>query len=236
VVRTPSKLFKLLGERDVSEETVKSQLSIETGNIKDSSSVQTVLVKDGRLVDIIIFGVGAYPVMTNPLKPTLEDPTICQDGMASVVTALEAIRAEHVAANKPWSPPTLIAMSTTGMAQKRDLPWAMYPLYKWLLEVPHRDKKVMEDKLMAATEDGLLKGMVVRASLLTDGASLGLKSVREGAVSETPTGQPPKEEAGTPAIGYTISRRDVGGWIYHRVIQDETHGADKIGKYVTVTY
>lgn len=83
----------------------------------------------------------------------------------------------------------------------------MMPLYQWVLAMPHKDKQEMEALLQAelskpAPERAIESFALVRPSLLTDGARLGMEKVRVG------------EEVGNtanPAVGYTISRENVGG-------------------------
>ncbi len=125
--------------------------------------------------------------------------------------------------------PLLVALSTTGISsQGRDIPLAMIPLYHWLLAVPHKDKKAMETLLLnemakSADERAINDFVVVRPSLLTDGPRLGTEKVRVG------------EESKKPAVGYTISREDVGGWIFNEIVNGD--GKDKYaGEMVSITY
>ena len=95
----------------------------------------------------------------------------------------------------------------------------MVPLYRGLLSVPHKDKKAMEDLVVGAGKEGVVAGWtVVRASLLTNGKATEGK-VRAGM-------------EGKPAVGYTISREDVGGWIYREVV---VKGA-WVGERVSLSY
>ena len=54
--------------------------------------------------------------------------------------------------------------------------------------------------------------MIVRASLLTNGKECGMGSIRSGTDED-------------PAIGYTISREDVGLWIFENAVSKEWEGA-----------
>jgi len=69
---------------------------------------------------------------------------------------------------------------------------------------------------------------IVHASLLTDGKMLGMEKVRakiEG-----------KEWSGD-AIGYTISRNDVGNWIFEDVVRGYgREGEGARGRIARVTY
>lgn len=122
--------------------------------------------------------------------------------------------------------PILTAVSTTGISSKRDIPIAMIPLYHWLLRVPHADKKVMEALVEKAAARNVIRGyLIVRPSLLTDGKKLGSSSVRVGWENVDGNGA---------AIGYTITRDDVGGFIFEKVIQNNAE--EFTDKKVSLTY
>lgn len=108
----------------------------------------------------------------------------------------------------------------------------MIPLYHWMLPVPHADKKKMEQLLAAEAQspDSAIGGFVaVRPSLLTDGDLLGVKAVRAGTESEGTV-------AGN-AIGYSISRSDVGNWIYTTLVDNKDGIRDSyVNQFVGVTY
>lgn len=93
----------------------------------------------------------------------------------------------------------------------------MRPLYR-LLKVPHEDKKKME----AAVRGSGREFVVVRPALLTDGQEAGrVRAGYEGG------------EKGE-AVGYTVSRRDVGGWIFREVV--EGRGGEWRGRGVSLAY
>lgn len=93
-------------------------------------------------------------------------------------------------------------------------------LYHHVLRVPHVDKKAMEDVFRGEGGE-VFRGIVgVRPTLLTDGAERGLEKIRVG-----------REAA--PALGYTVSRRDVGLWIYRSVVEGEGRGWE--GEMVSLT-
>ena len=128
--------------------------------------------------------------------------------------------------------PLLVALSTTGISsQARDVPIAMIPLYHWILSVPHKDKKQMEALLLTemakpADERAIKNFILIRPSLLTDGVRLGTAKVRVGQESI---------EAVKPAVGYKISREDVGGWVFDELVHGD--GGEKFaGKMVSITY
>lgn len=122
--------------------------------------------------------------------------------------------------------PILTAVSTTGISPKRDIPITMIPLYHWLLPIPHADKKIMEELVEKAAARNVIRGyVIVRPSLLTDGKRLGLTGVRVGLEKEDGTGA---------AVGYTISRDDVGSFIFEKVILKDAEGLRN--RKVSLTY
>jgi hypothetical protein len=148
-------------------------LRIPTASQKLSSNSS---LKKG-VVDIIVSGIGGTPVFKpNPFRPTLDDPTICQDATSTVLKSLKAsLRAD-------MKRPLFVVVSTTGISNHgHDIPIAMIPLYHWLLPVPHADKKKMEGLLATVVQSAspAIAGFVaVRPSLLTDGPMLGMDKVR----------------------------------------------------------
>jgi hypothetical protein len=104
----------------------------------------------------------------------------------------------------------------------RDIPIAMIPMYHWSLQVPHADKKEMEEVLDGCDRDWI----AIRPSFLTDGAGTGVDSLRLSVEGE-----------GNAAIGYTVSRADVAAWILEKcVVEGEETWAKWGGKKVTLTY
>ncbi|KAL2013565.1 hypothetical protein VTN00DRAFT_1090 [Thermoascus crustaceus] len=219
LARDPSKLEKLLQTRGVSESAILSNLQITAGNVTDVDAVTKTLTRDGATVDIVISGIGGKLLFDNPLKPTLDNPTICQDAISTVIHALRTL---------PGPKPILVALSTTGISdKKRDLPIAMMPMYHWMLKVPHKDKKVMESLILEevdrpVTQRGISNFVIVRPSLLTDGPGLGVDKIKAG--TET-----------RPAVGYTISRNDVGAWVFEKVIKNPEEESKFLGQIVTIT-
>jgi hypothetical protein len=93
-------------------------------------------------------------------------------------------------------------------------------LYHFLLYVPHLDKRGMED-VFRDTEPSPFRSIVgVRPTLLTDGEGVGAAGIRAG-----------KED--TPALGYTVTRADVGEWIFKNVV--EAGGKGWEGQMVSLT-
>lgn len=218
MARSPQKLKDLLYQRDISESTIDSRLTIVVGNvITDVKAVQQTLLVDGSPVDLIISGIGGKMRFNNPLKPTLDHPTICQDAVRTILAAARQLERK----------PTLVVLSTTGISdKKRDLPVAMMPLYHWLLKVPHDDKKAMEtlifqDMTLPDTQRAIENYIIVRPSLLTDGDD-GIDKVRAGTEDK-------------PAVGYVISRNDVGNWLFENLVRPHSHQNPYLGQVVTIT-
>ncbi|PYH94521.1 hypothetical protein BO71DRAFT_353148 [Aspergillus ellipticus CBS 707.79] len=201
LARTPSKLEDMLRDHEVPEHIMARHLTIIKGNIMDVAAVQQTLFLDGRPVGLVFSGIGGK--MQLGLKPTLDNPTICQDGTRTILTAARACQ----------PPPRFVTLSTTGITQeeKRDLPVLMMPMYHWMLKVPHADKKVMEELIFAemrkpVQERAIQDFMMIRPSLLTDGTGDGLHKIRTGTEAQ-------------PAVGYVIARYDVGRWLFGNVVE-----------------
>ncbi|KAI7080742.1 mevalonate kinase [Hortaea werneckii] len=89
-----------------------------------------------------------------------------------------------------------------------------YPIAGLSEGFPHEDKKALQENLAAhmKSESVVLEGFVnVKASLLLNGEAKGLQAVRDGVETQ-------------PAVGYTIRRADVGGWIFERLVKGEPKG------------
>ncbi|KAK8062188.1 hypothetical protein PG997_014285 [Apiospora hydei] len=192
-------------------------LRVVGGNAKNATDVTKCLLKsDGTsLVDEIVFTVGAKPILH---KLTIDDPSVCRVAMACVLQAVADLRTNQGATGQPH----IVACSTTGLSKHgRDYPIAFYPIYGWMLKVPHEDKEAMEESLRNSGETYT----IVRPSLLTDGETeknirVGVEDYEKGRLSE--------------AIGYTISREDTGKWIaQHLLLQKDASYANKA---VMVTY
>ena len=250
MVRSPPKLHALLHQHDVTVPT--ANLAVIQGSIDDAAAVRRTLIvasssapdtpnpspdgdADGELVDFIVSGVGGTPRFDNPLRPTLDNPTICQDAVRAVLDACRALQSQGLAAGsgfdstgapggdhtamtqsqkeeKKKKKPYLVVVSTTGIASKRDIPIAMIPLYHWMLKVPHEDKRVMEEIIrgeMRREKEGerALSGYtIIRPSLLMSCEGVGAGKIRFGVDDDA-------------AVGDTISRTDVGAWMFERLVE-----------------
>ncbi|KAE8391786.1 hypothetical protein BDV23DRAFT_63589 [Aspergillus alliaceus] len=177
LVRDPAKLHDLLRQRGLSETITAEKLSVVKGDVTDISAVQQTL------------------------RPRLDNPTICQDAVRTILAACRGLERK----------PVLVAISSVGLTdKKRDAPIAMVPLNYWALRDPHADKKVMEEIIFEEmkkpeAERAIRDYALVRPSWFINGEGIGLGGIRDGT-----------EEC--PAIGYTISRNDVGLWIYENLV------------------
>lgn len=197
------------------------------GDVKDPTAVAKTLL--GR--SIIISGVGGVPKFTpNPFRPTLDDPVICQTAARTIVSCLQEMQNS---AGAEYKPPLLAVVSTTGLDPGTpDLPWALVPLYKLMLAIPHADKEAMEEVVMGAPP-GLLEYVIVRPALLTDGAA-GERGVKAGYIGRVKNGDGRWGDVKGVVAGYTISRADVGGFLFEEVVS--RGGGEWKGKKVALVY
>jgi len=212
LVRTPSKLTAALNTQGLSE-SLLGNLEIIQGNAKDIQAVKTLLQTPTGIVDTIVFGVGAAPQLRFHIIPfTLDDTEICRTAMATLLSALDELKAV--------TKPRLLAISTTGITEgPRDVPLLYVPLYHWLLHIPHIDKRVMEQlvcmqRQKPAVERTIGEFAIVRPTLLMDGNGVGVAKVRYGLESN-------------PALGWTIDRKDVGNWLFEKGVKPATLGEFK---------
>ncbi|KAH6670332.1 hypothetical protein F5X68DRAFT_49937 [Plectosphaerella plurivora] len=210
--RNPSKLTEALAPSSY------PSLIIKQGNAHSVEDIKSILTNPSdptRLVDAICFTIGS-PM--NFSKLSTEDPHVCERGISTLLQALSELRAADSIGR-----PRICAVSTTGITDKRDVPLLMWPFYHYVLGVPHQDKAAMEAKLRAAGEEVT----VVRPSLLTDGEETGTGTVIRAGVDDVES-----EERESEAVGYTISRKDVGAWMWENVLRQGRYG----GKAVSITY
>lgn len=212
--RTPSKLQSLLDDSEANH----PNLTIEQGNAHDVDALLRCLTVRGP-VDTIVSSIGGAMQLS---KLTLDDPHVCETGMVSLLTAISRCRAEK---NLTDFTPRIVAVSTTGVSDvARHIPLLLIPMYATLLKNPRKDKSAMEKTLIASEE----KWTIVRPSLFTDGPEAAAGTVREG-IEDPVAGVSDK----TPP-GYTISRLDVGKWIFENLVQK---GGEKYArKAVMITY
>lgn len=240
LARNPDKLGKLLtASHSIPLSTISAQLTVHPGNVKTTADVKRALISStspSSLVSTIIFGVGgAAKIQASLLKPfTLDDPHICESGIATVLAALSELATEGITSTADGTKPTIVAISTTGTGGgKRDVPLLLYALYHWCLQVPHADKRKMEQLLCKAASDASIRDFfIVRPTLLTNGAARGTEKVRAGWEWGVKGVQGREKEAG-PQLGYTVGRTDVGNWIFEQLVKN---GEKWEGKVISLTY
>ncbi|TGZ78601.1 hypothetical protein EX30DRAFT_309848, partial [Ascodesmis nigricans] len=219
VVRSPKKLQFLLTNRGISSETISTHLTIYHGSITDFFAVQSTLQNCNTIILSID---GAPQFLPNPLRPTLDQPEICHIAITTILTVLTNL---ITSSGATYNPRVLVALSSTGTSHVRDVPLLLRPLYAWLLPVAHADKREMEREI-DMVPDGVLRGwVVVMPALLTDGGEPGEVKVRAGWEMKR------AEEVGGRwggvegvAVGYTVSREDVGAWVFKEVVEREERG------------
>lgn len=95
-------------------------------------------------------------------------------------------------------------------------------LYHTLLSIPFEDKKSMEKIFLGSEGSSNFRSVItVKPTILTEGPELGKDVLRVGRKQH-------------PAVGYTVSKKDVGGWIHRAVVLGI--GKDWEGELVTLTY
>lgn len=82
------------------------------------------------------------------------------------------------------------------------------------------ERLVAEQTTTGRKSESISGWVMVRPTLLTNGAALGEGKVRAGM-------------DGAPAVGYTISRDDVGKWIFENFVKE---GKAWVGQKVSLTY
>ncbi|KAF2401857.1 hypothetical protein EJ06DRAFT_548086 [Trichodelitschia bisporula] len=220
LARTPSKLRAFLEtQHTVPAATLDSNLTIVEGAIQDAPAVLATLTP---APSTILFGIGAIPKLAaNRHLLKLDDPHICSNGIEAVLAALRTQQAADPSTPRPF----IAVISTTGLSARRDVPLLLYPLYHVFLAEPHVDKRAMEAAVARASvaPDSLVRGFVVlRPTLLTDGRGVGTAKVRAGWERHPDApGAAEGEDPTPPAMGYAISRADVGAWIWEEVLRDQ---------------
>jgi len=216
VARSPPKLSTMLSDKGLSNSTVSSLLTIVQGDIHDTAAVSQVLAHNNTTASIIVCGIGAYPTFSTLFLPF----TICTDATKSIFTALRDL--------EPAAKPLYVGFSSTGVTTgPRDVPWLLLPIYRLLGYQPHKDKRnaenVVLDEMSKGNNSAIENYVIVRPSLLTYGPALGRAQIRAGTEKK-------------PAVGYTISRDDVGGWIFESLIDDQEGRRKWAGEAASLTY
>ncbi|KAK4463895.1 hypothetical protein QBC42DRAFT_295531 [Cladorrhinum samala] len=186
----------------------------------------------------IFSSIGSWPSLTSPF--TIADPKVCETGMAALLSAISSVRksssespgsaAATTRTGPPRWSPRIIATSSTGLSSvQRDIPVVYVPLYHVLLRQAHKDKKNMEDLLIGSGE---ADWTIVRASLYVDSkpGEDGKKTRVVRAGKEDPVAKVVERKE----VGYTISREDVGRWMFEELV--ERDGGEWQRRVASITY
>lgn len=174
------------------------------------------------LVDVILSGVGAYPTFQWSLRRPLPltDPTICETAIRTIFTALSDLSsaAKLQSTNgKPVEKPLLIPISTVGCGRRRGIPLSIYLPYHYLLGSPLADKLRMEEVVLKDKGAHVRDFVIMRPPFLTDGEARGDSVLRVGWEWGAERNDQAVKEPG-PEIGYYVSRKDIGAWIFQKVV------------------
>lgn len=242
MVRTPSKLLHLLKTtHNIPSSRIETHLTITQGNIKSTADIKRALTTGGHLPDRILFAVGGAPKHQLSLSApaTLDDPHVCEEGMKALVSVLRSCAADNIPYGPLGRKLSVIAISATGVSNRRDIRLHLYPIYQWYLSIPLNDKAGMEKCLTnAALEADSVVGdfAVVRIMALSDGPAKGAGKIKSGWT--WPDEQREEkvalgEEEDGPKKGLFVSRKDVGAWVFDKLVKgDGMH----YGKCTTLTY
>lgn len=233
LARSAEKLKSML-----SKTTPTANLHIVEGNALNIDDVKKTLTNPttGAVADTILFGLGMRPEGTNPLNFKFTQPTLCEDCAKTIIGALEELR--------PPVPPHITVISTTGVTGENDVPLIARPFYHYALGVPHKDKGKLEEAVIDAKGRGIFRDyIIIRPSLLTEGQPTHgkIKVGFEGSEKNSFQGELTLAEGGCgwrtvdgPAIGYVISRKDVGAFIFEESVYNG--GKRFSGQKVTLTH
>ncbi|KAH7305234.1 hypothetical protein B0I35DRAFT_516441 [Stachybotrys elegans] len=226
LARDPQKLrHALTNEHDVPASTIEQLLTIVEGDVKDTTAVTRALISPSNpdaIVDIILSGIGAYPTFQFSIRQPfpLTDPTISETAIQTIFQVLSGL----YAASKPDFPsgkavekPLLVAISTAGCGRRRSVPLSIYLPYHYFLGSPLADKKRMEALIQRDYAAHVRDFVIMRPLFLTEGEAKGDGAIRIGWEWGVESIKPNVNEPG-PAIGYSISKKDVGLWIFTNLV------------------
>ncbi|KAH7032622.1 uncharacterized protein B0I36DRAFT_430049 [Microdochium trichocladiopsis] len=253
LARNPEKLFNsLITSHNVPVQTLDKYLTIVEGDVRDRAAVaQTLLVKrttdrddDAEdndiardVADVILSGIGSFPYFQWSIRTPfpLRDPTITEDGVATIFGALDDIFAGTFsgksAANRdeggmtrrrrpsaPGKKPLLVVVSTAGASRTQAIPWPIRWLYNYLLGPPLADKIKMEQLVMSDQGRHVQDFVIMRPLILTAGGAT--EEGWEWGLSDAGArdGQSLREREPGPVVGYFVSREDVGKFIFEKVV------------------
>jgi hypothetical protein len=145
---------------------------------------------------------------------------MCESEIAAVFSAIYQLGSQDITLTQTGEEPRIVVISATASAdlwRSLSWPWIMAPLYAWVFSGPQTDNLNME-KLVRSDEGSPIRSFVIiRPAFLTDEAERGVESVRmrwEWYVDEPER----KEKGSSPAKGWTLSRKDLGAWVFCKAV------------------
>ncbi|KAI9303785.1 hypothetical protein BJ944DRAFT_267828 [Cunninghamella echinulata] len=183
------------------DEEEKTKLTLIKGDAEKKDDVLKAI--EGS--DVVVFSVGS--TITATFKMTY--PELCQRTIQVLIDAIQSIE------DPSQRPKRLVAVTTTGAVEHKEVPLLFKPLYHLALHAPHEDKKEMEARIVKSCP---IDWIIVRPSLLTNGELTGQYRSSDSTIT-----------------GYTISRQDIGHFLLHQCLDDE-NAKQWIKKYAVVTY
>ncbi|KAJ3514207.1 hypothetical protein NLJ89_g2500 [Agrocybe chaxingu] len=188
--------------------------------------------KDGP-VDVLLFTVGGTPKFSLTKGAVIEPANLVTQSLFNALCTLPTSQPQ----------PRIITISSTGLTRTShaDLPFALKPVYSYLLAVPHKDKVGAErlvshcagwtwntkddgepgDEIMGEewkkreglpAEGSLKRFLVIRPALLTDGEC---KAEDE---KEKKKGKPAYRVSEGELGGWTVSRKDVAHFVADAIL------------------
>ncbi|KAG9237411.1 hypothetical protein BJ875DRAFT_481338 [Amylocarpus encephaloides] len=220
LVRTPAKLSDLLAE-------YPNTLHLTQADMSSLPDIKRTLIDPltKNAVPFIISSLGMNAVQSGIKLKFEGSHTLCYDGALAIVNALQELQNEGLV---PFQP-RIVLLSTTGISKMgRDVPVVMLPMYNWMLQIPHEDKEKMESLMIyGAGRDR--RWVMIRPSFLVENPAKGLAAIRSSC--EVPGLS--KKEQEPVAMGYAISKEDVGQWIVERLVKED--GVKFDNKMVSLT-
>jgi hypothetical protein len=133
---------------------IEKNLTITQGSSTELEAVKSTLAPNGEPAHLIITGVGGSPKFSGKIMDpfTVDQPTICADTSATMLTALRALRREGVISEA--ARPTICVISTTGVGETQDVPCMVKGLYRaTMFKIPHADKEIQERNIAVASTE-----------------------------------------------------------------------------------
>jgi putative NADH-flavin reductase len=201
ICRTPSKLSDILTDRE------RQNIRIEEGNAHDANVLSRLLVKptdSTEFVEYVVTSIGAGFSLQNM---GMDDKSVCEKGTQILLASIKQLRENGVRGH-----PHIVAVSSTGLSPfERDIPLPLVPLYRTLIKTAHKDKRAVEELLYSSNE----RWTIIRPSLLIDNCTNPTNTIRVGI-------EDPKIGIEEKAIGYVITREEVGRWIFKAILKGDS--------------